>query len=354
MVRVWLLVVLVACGARTDLPGLSGSVDSGVVPLDTASVDATVLDAPSGCRGLPRSPRVLVQDDTIEPAVLALRDDTLFFGANDVLDPRDEPSGGLYQVSTAGGMHERLGLAEPYYANVAGLLTGADYLVYHQVEISPSMGGWTFEYPAIVVERGDEARVLPTGMLLGTAPMALLGDRLIFGRADPEDVGSIGLYEARSGTETTIGEANVSAAVGAARNAYLWTFDEGEGVLLRITAATDVIELERFDDPSCCWPWAADAQALYLWRRGRIEAWPVGEGPITIAEVSAPKFASVGQDDDRLYWTDESQVSYVAKEGGDVQTLVEETGQIRAVTTDGCGVYYSVTNPPRVMEMSAP
>lgn len=349
-----LFVLFAACGARTDLVERDSIAGDAHSP--DASSDVSTPDAGTGCRGLPREPRVLVDDESIEPAVVTVRGGTLSFGAQDVRGPLDEPTSGIWQVPITGGRHERLELAQPYYANVSGLLVGADYIVYHQVSISPSPGaGWSFDYPAIVVERGADARVLPTDTLTGTAPMALLGDRVIFGRDDPEDVGSIGLYEARSGMETTIGRADVTAAVGAGRNAYLWTFDEGEGVLVRVTAAADVIELERFGDASCCWPWAADSRALYLWRRDAIEAWPVGEDRVVIAETSPPKFASVAIDDDNLYWSDEGRIHYVDKEGGVVQTLVDHaTMEVRALTTDGCGVYYSVANPPRIMVVSVP
>lgn len=335
-----------------------GGGDSPVVDVDASvdvGIDVSVPDAGTGCRGLPRVPRVLLEDAAIEPTVLALRDDTLFFGAHDVRDPREEPSSGIWQMPVTGGTHVRLALAQPYYANVSGLLLGADYFAYHQVAVSPVGGGWSFDYPAIVVERGDVARVLPTDTLIGTAGMALLGDRVIFGRDDPEEVGSIGLYEARSDVESTIGRADVIAAVGSGRNAYLWTFDEGEGVLLRVTAAADIIEVERFADSSSRWPWAADARALYLWGRDSIEAWAIGEEPVTIVETSAPKFASVALDDRYLYWADEGAVRYVDIEGGVVQTLVDgDTALVQGVATDGCAVYFSVVNPPRIMVVSAP
>ena len=120
-------------------------------------------------------------------------------------------------------------------------------------------------------------------------------------------------------------------------------------------AGADIIELGRFGATSR-WPWAADARALYVWRRDGIEAWAGGD-PIVIAETEAPKFASAAVDDDYLYWADEGRIHYVDKEGGPIQTLVDgdaSSSEVRALTTDGCGVYYSVVNPPRVMVVSVP
>ena len=352
------LVFLVACGARTDL------VADDPPRASDASLDAP-LDAPTGCRGLPLTPTTLVEDATIEPKAVALRGETLFFGVIDERPLTEEQTGGIYRMPAAGGSHERLELSAPYYGNRSGLLVGADYIVYHQARATRTGAeAWAFAYPAIVVERDRrEPRVLTTELEEGggrASAMALLGDRVIFSRhrgAPDSENGNVGRYEIRGDEESTIiDRADVRAAVGAGRNVYLWLRDEGgEGVLLRVTATSDVIEVERYDDFGCCWPWAADSGALYWQRDGTIEARRIGEAPVTIAEVRTPPLTRAAVDDRYLYWSDDARIHYVDKEGGEVQTLLDgDTSYVEALTTDGCGVYYSVVNPPRVMVVAAP
>jgi len=338
----------------------------GASPPDAVVPDAPPTDAPPpppGCEGYPGAPEVLVEDEGIRPSSVALRGETLFFGAVHRRPLTEDQSGALFRVSTRGGRHEEVSLREPFYGG--GLLVGPDYLVYHQVRAIRTGGAsWSFLYPAIVVEaEGAMPRVLVTELETDAArasATAIFGeDRVVFGRhraAPSTERGNVGIYDIRTGEESTLLDGrDLRRAVGGGGFAYLYVYDDRGGLLLVVDPSGSVDEVTRFDDFNCCWLWAADDEGtLFLKRNQNIEAWPLGGSPFVVAE-HLDRITPAAVDDRFLYWADSADILYVDKRGGPVQTLVDtDTSYVEDLTTDGCGVFWSAVNPPRVLVRSVP
>jgi hypothetical protein len=353
--------LLAACGSKSGLVTDSDSRMPGPRP-DAAPPDTAL--PPLGCDGYSTAPEVLVRDETIHPRFVAIRGDTLFFGARHERPLTEPQTGGIFRVSTRGGPHTRVDLAEPFVGG--SLLLGPDYLIYHQVRpVRTGAASWSFPVAGVVVElEGARPRVLLTELEEGAgrspAMAVLADDRLVFGRhrTPPlEMTGSVGLYDIRTGEEMTLLEnRDLRRAVGGGGYVYLYFRDEGDGVLMRVDPDLAVTEIARFDNFSCCWPWAADESNLYLNNRGDIEAWPLAGAPFTIAEYDDDRRIFQATVDDRfVYWANSAQIYFVDKRGGPVQTLVDlGTSYVETLATDGCGVFWSAVNAPRVLVQSAP
>jgi hypothetical protein len=216
----------------------------------------------------------------------------------------------------------------------------------------------------VVVEPdGGEARVLVTELEedAGRASaFAILGfDRVVFGRhrAPPDTMrGDVSIYDHATDEERVLSsDRDLRRAVGGGEVVYLYEYvDGGDGRLSRVDPDLTIAELETFDDFGCCWLWAADDDALYLKRGRNVERWPVGGAPITIAETDE-RIVRAAVDDRFLYWAEGANILYVDKRGGPVETLVEGgTSYVEDLVTDGCAVFWSAVNPPRVLVRAVP
>ncbi len=172
------LVVVLGCGSKSGLTvGDEGADASG----DVAVPDA---EPPAGCRGFPAVPTDLLVDESLRPASVALRGDTLYVGAIDQRPLTEMQTGGLHRISVRGGAASPVPLSAPFYGG--GLAVTDDLIAYHEVRAVRTGGmSWAFAYPAVVVESsGGMARPLVTELEEDAARAAafafLDGERIVF------------------------------------------------------------------------------------------------------------------------------------------------------------------------------
>ncbi len=351
------LVVVVGCGSKSGLTVEDEAADGS---RDVAAPDA---EPPPGCRGFPAVPTDLLVDESLRPASLGLRGDTLYVGAIDERPLTEMQTGSLHRVSVRGGSASPVPLSAPFYGG--GLAVTDDHIAYHEVRAVRTGGmSWAFAYPAVVVESsGGVARTLVTELEEDAARAAafafLDGERIVFGRhrAPPATMrGDISVYDAATGEERVLlRDRDLRRAVSGGSAVYLYEYvDGGAGRLSRVDADLTVTDLETFDDFSCCWLWVADDEALYFKRGSDVERWPVGGAPVTIAETRE-RLARADVDRRFLYWAEGANILYVDKRGGPIETLVEGgTSYVEDLVSDGCGIFWSAVNPPRVVVRAVP
>jgi hypothetical protein len=348
------LTLFAGCGSKT---GLTIGDDATVEPRPDAGLP------PPGCPAHPNAPTDLLVDESLRPASLGVRGEVLFVGAVDQRPLTEMQTGGLHRMSVRGGPATRVELDAPFYGG--GLRVTPELLVYHEVRAERTGGAsWAFSYPSVVVEAdGSMTRVLVTELeddAGRAAAFAMLGDdRLVFGRhrAAPETMrGDVSIYDRVTGEERVlVRDRDLRRAVGAGETVYLYEYvDGGGGRLSRVDSDLEVVELETLDEFSCCWLWAADDDGLFFKRGRSVERWPVDGAPVTIAESEA-RIVRAAVDDRFLYWAEGADILYVDKRGGPVETLVEGgTSYIEDLVTDGCALFWSAVNPPRVLVRAVP